>query len=328
MYRIMHMLRTLRENTSADMYEVYDNGISFLNFYGGDWFRKFVEYYYPDRTDYNFVFSSVNGKRTALSKYKGKKIFFSGENVEPYIKHKLCLERENESLHWWFLQKQKLYYDYRIHEVDLACGYGLHADCNYLRFPLWLIYLFPPYSTYDDVKNIVSNINNMRSKAVKEAVCMNKHDVFGLRSKLCNDVSPIIYITYAGKWRHNSDELWNEYCNDKLKYLNLFKFNICPENMDAEGYCTQKIFDAFRCGCIPVYAGCENKPEPECINRDAVILWNLDDDNDENLKLVKRLNEDESFYAKFVAQERLKPYTVEYVMDSFNELKKRLGELL
>lgn len=87
MYRIMHMLRTLRENTSADMYEVYDNGISFLNFYGGDWFRKFVEYYYPDRTDYNFVFSSVNGKRTALSKYKGKKIFFSGENVEPYIKH-------------------------------------------------------------------------------------------------------------------------------------------------------------------------------------------------------------------------------------------------
>lgn len=48
----------------------------------------------------------------------------------------------------------------------------------------------------------------------------------------------------------------------------------------------------------------------------------------ENLKLVKRLNEDESFYAKFVAQERLKPYTVEYVMDSFNELKKRLGELL
>ena len=56
------------------MYEVYDNGISFLNFYGGDWFRKFVEYYYPDRTDYNFVFSSVNGKRTALSKYKGKKI--------------------------------------------------------------------------------------------------------------------------------------------------------------------------------------------------------------------------------------------------------------
>lgn len=49
----------------------------------------------------------------------------------------------------------------------------------------------------------------------------------------------------------------------------------------------KKFLNAFRCGCIPVYAGCENKPEPECINRDAVILWNLDDDNDRKFKASK-----------------------------------------
>lgn len=45
----------------------------------------------------------------------------------------------------------------------------------------------------------------------------------------------------------------------KLDILNWYKFCICYENMrDVNGYITEKIFDAFKAGCVPVYWGAQN----------------------------------------------------------------------
>lgn len=41
----------------------------------------------------------------------------------------------------------------------------------------------------------------------------------------------------------------------KLKLMNEFKFNICFENCEFPGYVTEKIFDSFLSGSIPVYYG-------------------------------------------------------------------------
>jgi len=42
---------------------------------------------------------------------------------------------------------------------------------------------------------------------------------------------------------------------DKIKTLNNFKFSICFENAEFEGYVTEKIFDSLYAGCIPIYLG-------------------------------------------------------------------------
>jgi hypothetical protein len=41
----------------------------------------------------------------------------------------------------------------------------------------------------------------------------------------------------------------------KLTTMNGFKFSICFENCSFPGYVTEKIFDCFLAGCIPVYYG-------------------------------------------------------------------------
>ncbi|WP_161780950.1 glycosyltransferase family 10 domain-containing protein [Criblamydia sequanensis] len=42
---------------------------------------------------------------------------------------------------------------------------------------------------------------------------------------------------------------------DKFELLNNYKFYICYENSVFDGYITEKIFDCFYSGCIPIYYG-------------------------------------------------------------------------
>lgn len=304
------------------------NGLYRCNIISMEWLEQFVENQFPERKT-EICFVGVFGPRKNIQKYPGKKIFFTGENVEPPIMHK-NLPESLKSTHGWFDRVQYNYGDYRHNEVDLAMGFAEreHEFSNYLRFPLWILYQFSPKVDYTKIKERVSTINAAKSYASRGAACINGHDVYGVRSWICDDLKDVLPINYAGKWRHNDDALWKEFDNDKYSYLSQFYFNICPENMDAPGYCTEKIFDSLQCGCIPIYAGCCGEPEPEVINYDAIIRWNLDSDNADNIKLVKRLLQDESYYEDFMRQPKLKPQAADYVMDRLESLRDKIGELL
>ena len=55
----------------------------------------------------------------------------------------------------------------------------------------------------------------------------------------------------------------------KMAYIKNFIFNACPENSFADGYCTEKLFQAIYCGCIPIYWG---DPENESFfNKERII---------------------------------------------------------
>ena len=58
-------------------------------------------------------------------------------------------------------------------------------------------------------------------------------------------------------------------------------YNICPENSAYEGYFTEKIFQAFEGGTIPLYWAID-LPEPEIINRNK--YWFCDINNRELLE--------------------------------------------
>jgi len=48
-------------------------------------------------------------------------------------------------------------------------------------------------------------------------------------------------------------------CESKHQVLKQYTFSLCYENMrDCPGYITEKIFDSFFAGCIPVYLGANN----------------------------------------------------------------------
>ena len=250
------------------------------------WFTKFIEYNINENINKNINFYSVMGPVKFLKeKTEAIKIFYTGENVSQHRRYKSL--KENKYRVQKFIRRRYLdYSNYGVDDVDLSLGFEDVKNDKYIRFPLWIIYFFEPRCNYVDIKNKIDFINNLRNKEVlNEAVVINGHDYFGTRSKICDDVKNILNIKYAGKWRNNTTDLWNKYNNNKLEYIKQFKFNICPENMDANQYVTEKIFEALYAGTIPIYHGAFNNPEPGIINRDRIILWDFEGDNEENIKL-------------------------------------------
>lgn len=73
-------------------------------------------------------------------------------------------------------------------------------------------------------------------------------------NKLCGIVYPVLGIrpfkTYGGK------------IENKMAVLSRSRYSICYENVrDLSGYITEKIFDSFFSGCVPVYWGASNISE-------------------------------------------------------------------
>lgn len=322
--QILNIARECREFFRKSSIECSDNNIMYVNWQKCDWFEKFIRYHFPNKHEYNILFTGVDNNRVDLRQYSNyKKIFFSGENLEPRVKHYLCKEQRSQGIYWWLQRRYELYNDYRVNDVDLSLGYKKSESNNYLHFPLWITYLIPPNIEMNKVKGIINELNTVKSLSIREATCISRHDCFGIRSKICDDVSKVVRIDYPGMWRHNIDDLWLDYNNNKIEYLNLYKFNICPENMNAKDYCTEKVFDALKSGCIPIYFGCLGNPEPDVLNENFIINWDMDDTFN-NIKLLKRLNEDDDFYEKFMSQEKFTHNSSEYIVDILEKLKEHI----
>jgi hypothetical protein len=64
---------------------------------------------------------------------------------------------------------------------------------------------------------------------------------------------------YGRKWPEGVYKSYRGACPDKLQTIKNYRFSICYENMrDVKGYVTEKIFDCFAAGSIPVYWGASN----------------------------------------------------------------------
>lgn len=69
-------------------------------------------------------------------------------------------------------------------------------------------------------------------------------------------------INRLGFNKLNDKKIFSSYLGpveNKIKTLKKYRFCICYENVDnLNGYITEKIFDCFFSGCIPIYLGAEN----------------------------------------------------------------------
>ena len=273
-----------------------------------DWFSNFVSNLDLGNKNLNF-FSVYGDPRLVKIAQLEHKILFSGENLNFWP---------------WY----EGYEDYCLSSVDLALGSDYINASNYLRFPGWLITSFNPNVNRLEIENRIAEINGARNNRKYECVLISSHDMTNIRAPIYNLLKNVIDIKCAGSWNNNTDELKSVYADDKTRYVHEFMFNICPENCNGSGYVTEKIFDAFRAGSIPIYYGSDNNPEPGVINPSAVLFFDPKSDNQELIKEVKRLKTDEAYYDKFMRQEKLfaKP-AADYVSNVLEEFAKRLREM-
>lgn len=57
------------------------------------------------------------------------------------------------------------------------------------------------------------------------------------------------------KNRHSVTKVYQGMCASKMEVLANYRFSLCFENMPMSGYITEKIFDCFYAGTVPIYWG-------------------------------------------------------------------------
>lgn len=292
--------------------------IRFYNFWEQDipdmWFFRFIESRGLLKGKGKRVcFFSTFGDRSILKRAKGDvNVFFTGENL------KCGIHRHRYSDH--FLNDKA---------IDLSLGFEYFDDLRYLRFPLWLMYMFEPDSTEDAlIKRCAELRFPQGGRHHKFASLISRVDILGIRTEMYKAMVGIDSVDCAGALMHNCDDLWKVFSDDKKRFISEYKFNICPENSNCAGYVTEKVFQAIDAGCIPVYWGSYNCPEPEVVNPEAVVFWNRGGDNARVLELMKDIHRSQAIYEEFSHQPRLKENAEDFVIGKYQELEKRIRALV
>ena len=145
---------------------------------------------------------------------------------------------------------------------------------------------------------------------------------------ICNGLEKIDFVSCPSKVNHNDDTLITEFNDNKAAYLRQFAFNICPENTDSLGYVTEKLFQAISAGCVPIYWGSGNQPEPNVINQEAVVFWDMKGDNSQTIEFVEDLWKNKKRMEEYLHQPRLLPNAEDVVLDYIENLSERIKALV
>lgn len=276
---------------------------------------------------YSFIFERgfVNHKISiwGVNGYKGLHVLDSN-------KYKLFFTVENVHVIQspWFKYRDLFLNDTHF---DISLGFDYLCHPKYIRFPFWIQSQFTPSTQLVNIVSYCKSIEDNRLKLqYKKKFCafICRTDYFGDRAYFADLVSNVENLNYPGTFRHNDDSLFTDYNDQKIEYLKQFKFNLCPENSDNKGYVTEKIFDAIKAGCIPIYWGSENKPEPEILNQSRILFLKLVGDNTEVLSKIKQLNEDELAYHEFVEQPIFNVDAPELIYAYFERLEQKIREIV
>lgn len=256
------------------------------------------------------VFSVFGPRRIVRCVDADLKIFFTAENLKNRNYHK--------------------YADHCLSEsgIDLAMGFEVFEDPRYIRFPLWMDYMFPAESTPQDIRRICGALRFPSVENKEKFCCMvASNSADGLRDEMLDKISEIARVDSAGRYRHNDDSLLTECGDDKKTYLRRYQFNICPENTSAYGYVTEKLFESISQGCIPIYWGAD-VADKDIVNMDAVISWDRKDGGKSALAQLAELHSNPQLLQKFLKQPRLCPTAEEKILDTFSAIEERMVKLL
>ena len=325
-------IQSLKEEISYIKYSAskfYDRKIIFLKI--TNWYDKNIEYLYKfpfvllineiikkkcfhliiTNYDPDIEFISVYGTKDDMFKCKNtKKIFYTMESD---------LHRNQNHNHL-------------LDIANLSIGFNHINNDKYIRFPVWIWYrkyfdIIKPNK--DNIYKKVTEINNSKFIKTKFASCIASWGgIDNLRETIYNNISKIGKINCPGNFNHNDDSLKNEFNDYKHEYLKQFKFNICPENCIDDGYVTEKIFDSFYAGCIPIWNGDKNLEE-NIINKNAVLYWDKYSDNTDLIREIELLHKNDTLYEKFISQNRLNlDNTVDFIYEQITKLHEKIDEII
>tara|TARA_B100000902_G_scaffold399589_1_gene471211 strand:- start:4226 stop:5119 length:894 start_codon:yes stop_codon:yes gene_type:complete len=252
----------------------------------------------------DILIASVCGNINIIDSINAKcKIFYYGENLDRYPPYN-NIE----------LLKSKF---------DIIAGFKYtNKKEKIFRFPLWLIYF--SFYNFKNEDNIIKYIENKYYENVKKnktmfATLISRHDRGGQRKLIYNILSNYGNIYCSGNFNNNTNKLGPTQ-NEKINYISKSIYNICPENSIYEGYTTEKIFQAFEAGTIPLYWG-HDLPEKEILNKNKYCFCNIEDNNILKQQIEDVVLNKNKYIEGKIFNENAKNVIETYYNDLINEIK-------
>ena len=152
-------------------------------------------------------------------KYDCVRIFYTGENIRP---------------------------DYNIADYSMDFDY-IEFEDRHLRLP-HMFWVFCNETQQNEMNNRVKWLDK------KEKFCcfvVSNGSLTEKRDNFFDALNTYKRVDSGGRWKNNI----GGNIDDKIEWLKSYKFNICFENGSHPGYLTEKLFDAFLAGCVPIYWG-------------------------------------------------------------------------
>ena len=101
---------------------------------------------------------------------------------------------------------------------------------------------------------------------------------------------------------------------NKTLFLSSYKFSIAMENSEGDGYTSEKIYQSYISGTIPIYYG--NYMIDEIFNPKSYILIKGEKDMQKKIEFIKRIDNDDNLYINMLKEN--------IYIDKYNQIDKEL----
>lgn len=179
-----------------------------------------------------------------------------------------------------------------FHNTDYAIGIRyIQKGDRYFRKPTETHQLTEIHSVYNVIQTKGIDIKN---KKFCGWVVSNPNG--HVRNKFFEKLSKYKKVDSGGRYKNNI----GKQVIDKFQFLSDYKFSICFENSKFEGYISEKLSNAFEAGTIPIYYG--DDTILELINNRAYIHVRDENDFDEKIELIKKIDQNATLYEEIIRE--------------------------
>lgn len=185
---------------------------------------------------------------------------------------------------------------FEINNFDYAIGWPYLNDKRFFHFNFYnpLDNKLSDRSKYSDI--------SLTSRKFCNFIYSNESTGDGakLRKNFCMELEKYKHVDCPGKVLNNMKNAIGprnreDYVITKRKFIQNYKFTIAFENNRIPGYTTEKLWDPFYVGSIPIYWG--NPMIEKEANTDSFINCNdFDNDFDAIIKRIKEIDADNEYY--------------------------------
>jgi len=170
--------------------------------------------------------------------------------------------------------------------------------------------MIPLLPEFNEKKLCCTIIGNKSSQYHQELYTERKRAILFFEKLRTNE-----FDLYGFGWEKEGYQCYKGKVGNKTEVLKNYKFSICYENtLNLDGYITEKIFDCFAAGCIPIYLGANNITDyipPECfIDMREFSSYNALYDYIKNIS-EKEYNQYIQAIQRFLKSDKAQLYTME-----------------